>query len=106
MDKSQFRTCAQGSFWVRYRQWINRGKPSPWELRDEFTKINSHSVSSPLYNKEDGNVAKMKFSPFKLDAQFFKDSLTNECGIVRVKLNEVQPLHPRYELPKNNVITY
>lgn len=103
VDKSKFRTCAQGSFCARYRQWASRGKPSPWELRTQFEKTDAHSVTNYLYNMEDG-ASGVGFAPLSLDIQFFKDSVTNQCGIVRVKVNEVKSMHPRYELPANDVI--
>ncbi|CAD7951719.1 unnamed protein product [Amoebophrya sp. A25] len=101
VDHSKFRTCAQGSFCRRYRNWVELMKNPDygyykWEVvkgahgdREEHSKKTGSFVLSNTGEKH---------GTLQLKLTFYKS------GGVGFKLTELNPLYPRYEIPAGDVI--
>jgi len=104
VDKSKFRTCDQGSFCRRYRKYVKRiegssGAEIVHALDVSSLEHTEHTVSARLQFAQDAAV-----TPLKLELRFFKDAVAGRGGIVRMRITEAEPLHPRFELREGDVV--
>ena len=81
-------------------------KKSPWEIKQQFKQDGGNGVSTILSNSKDRQAPEAHFAPVTLSIEFYRDQLTNQCGIIRVKMNEEveHGHHERYVLPANDVV--
>ncbi|CAF0929444.1 unnamed protein product [Brachionus calyciflorus] len=83
VDRSKFKTCAQSGFCKRQRDH-NPGLPA-YKANFDTLKVENGHLSCEVVNTNNSVL-------FKLDLYLLKDNR------FRFKLNELQPLHPRYEV--------
>eukprot|EP00418_Pyrodinium_bahamense_P085599 CAMPEP_0179059488 /NCGR_PEP_ID=MMETSP0796-20121207/25378_1 /TAXON_ID=73915 /ORGANISM="Pyrodinium bahamense, Strain pbaha01" /LENGTH=1004 /DNA_ID=CAMNT_0020756245 /DNA_START=1 /DNA_END=3015 /DNA_ORIENTATION=- len=96
VDRSKFRTCEQGSFCRRFKKWIQRPdrEQALWSIlpgtREElpgggfgFKVQHAHEAAPHLL--------------LRLN--------TYTSGMVRLRLTEIAPVHPRHEIPPGDVVT-
>lgn len=102
VDESKFRTCQQGSFCRRYRKYIERVE-SRGEFAHSFDPAslshNGHKVSAQIRFANDPSL-----KPLNMELSFFRDAVESKCGIVRLLVNEVDPLHQRFQLKEGDVV--
>lgn len=102
VDHSKFRTCEQGGFCRRYKQYVDRVLRSgeqPHHLSDSELQHSGHVVTSKIGHTNDQGT-----KPLSLQISFFKDNIEQKCGIIRVHITETSPLHARFTIPAGDVI--
>lgn len=82
VNRDSFKTCDQSSFCRRCRK-VEPGK-SPYQLLIDTAVVNDYSVTADIFNKDTGVLYVLQLSALK-DSTF------------RLRINEKNPLHPRYE---------
>lgn len=95
VDRTKFRTCDQGSFCRRFKKWIARpGLDEPvWEL------VPSSKTATP-----DGGFSFQVQNKHEAAPHLLLSINVFDAGMLRLKLNEIDPLHQRYELPAGDVV--
>lgn len=83
VDRNNFKTCEQSSFCRRCRR-VKPGE-SPYQLHFNTLSVGASSISAELVNYS--NLAKFKFELFALKDETF-----------RMKITEISPIRPRYEV--------
>lgn len=95
VDHSKFRTCDQGSFCRRFKKWVDRpSREVPlWTVQPETrSQTSDGGLSFSVKHKEEVKAhLQLTIRPM-------------ESGMLRVKLNEIEPLYPRYEPPPGDVL--
>ncbi|CAJ1411005.1 unnamed protein product [Effrenium voratum] len=96
VDRSKFRTCEQGSFCRRYKKWIARPEREKalWEVLPQ--------TRTPL---ADGGVSFQVKHTNEAIAHLLLKLNIYASGMVRIRLNEIEPLHTRHEIPAGDVVT-
>lgn len=84
VDRNNFKSCQQSSFCRRCRG-VQPGQ-SPYELHLNTLKVESSSIQADIVNTQNG--ARFRFQLFAL-----------QDGVFRMKINELSPLKPRFEVP-------
>jgi len=95
VDKSKFRTCDQGSFCRRFKKWIARPdlEEALWRIAEgSRTEAGNGGFAFKVQHKHE----QVPHLDFKID---FHDS-----GVVRFRLNEIDPVSPRHMIPVGDVI--
>ncbi|GLH04970.1 uncharacterized protein GBIM_10615, partial [Gryllus bimaculatus] len=83
VDRNNFKTCEQSSFCRRSRR-VKPGQ-SPYQLHLNTLSVGSSSISAELVNYN--NLAKFKFELSAIKEETF-----------RMKISELSPIRPRYEV--------
>mmetsp|Transcript_70275 Transcript_70275/g.153116 ORF Transcript_70275/g.153116 Transcript_70275/m.153116 type:complete len:1025 (-) Transcript_70275:100-3174(-) len=95
VDRSKFRTCEQGSFCRRYRKFIQLPQLSEglWSV-------------VPTSREEAGAAAWTFLLKHRNEAEPHLKLTLNAyaSGIVRFRVNEVSPVHPRHVIPAGDVV--
>ena len=87
VDRARFKTCSQSGFCRRNRDFAaQNNRESPYELILSSIQNTKGKYIADIVNRENG-------------AEFVLIISQYEHGIVRVKINEKNPLSKRYEVP-------
>ncbi|KAK9409746.1 neutral alpha-glucosidase C [Crotalus adamanteus] len=84
VDKNHFKTCKQIAFYSR-QKCLSPGK-SPYQALLQTVELSNGNVKFQIFNEE---------SKVTLSVEMYEI----EGNIFRLKINEVNPLKPRYEVP-------
>ncbi|KAL7992412.1 hypothetical protein Chor_016668 [Crotalus horridus] len=84
VDKNHFKTCKQIAFYRR-QKCLSPGK-SPYQALLQTVELSNSNVKFQIFNEE---------SKVTLSVEMYEI----EGNIFRLKINEVNPLKPRYEVP-------
>jgi len=95
VDRSKFRTCEQGSFCRRFKKWIQR--PSREQALWSVLPASKKPLEGGgfIYQVKHVNEAEPHLS-LRLNIY--------ASGMVRLRLNEIEPVHPRHEIPPGDVV--
>lgn len=96
VDRSKFRTCDQGSFCRRYKKWTSR----PEREKPLWTIL--PQTRSPL--PEGGFSFQVKHVNEAIAHLLLKLNIY-ASGMVRLRINEIEPLHKRHEIPPGDVVS-
>eukprot|EP00931_Biecheleriopsis_adriatica_P007179 TRINITY_DN108496_c0_g1_i1.p1 TRINITY_DN108496_c0_g1~~TRINITY_DN108496_c0_g1_i1.p1 ORF type:complete len:954 (+),score=171.13 TRINITY_DN108496_c0_g1_i1:50-2863(+) len=103
VDKSKFRTCEQGSFCRRYRQYISKVSADAglWAHKLDSSSLiaEGHRVKGRVLFAQDLSV-----KPLSIEIGFYLSDVDGSCGIVRTFITEEEPLHPRFRLTPGDVV--
>ena len=91
VDHSKFRTCEQGSFCRRFKKWVALAEAPNTKIGYRVAEKKSDFVFNLASFNEDR-------SRLQLTLKFSKS------GPVRFHITELNPLHPRYEIPFGDVV--
>mmetsp|Transcript_15366 Transcript_15366/g.33773 ORF Transcript_15366/g.33773 Transcript_15366/m.33773 type:complete len:1019 (-) Transcript_15366:265-3321(-) len=95
VDRSKFRTCEQGSFCRRFRQWIKR--PEIEKPLWTIFKEKSENVGGGEYHFQVKHV-------HEATPHLLLRVNAYSSGIVRFRLGEIDPVHKRHEIPVGDAI--
>ena len=87
VDRSRFKTCNQSGFCRRNRDYASQtDKETPYEIKASSVVITNDKYVADIVNQDNGVEFKLEIFEYEL-------------GIIRVKINEKEPLSTRYEVP-------
>ncbi|KAK3597384.1 hypothetical protein CHS0354_034627, partial [Potamilus streckersoni] len=89
VNKENFKTCDQSGFCKRQRA-MEPGK-SPYVVLMDSINVKSSKIEVQLLNKAN-------------DVRLLLEVFTLAHNTARIKINELQPLKPRYEIPPGDVL--
>lgn len=96
VDRSKFRTCSQGSFCRRYKTWI---------ARPEREKVLWSVLPQTRTQLPEGGYSFQVKHASEADAHLLLKLNIYSSGMVRIRLNEIEPLHKRHEIPPGDVVS-
>lgn len=77
----------------------SRGQEFAHEVDASSIQVVGNSLVASLVQVHDASV-----KPLRLELGFFKDAVQGHCGIIRLTVDEVEPLHPRFRLREGDVV--
>ncbi|CAE8700193.1 unnamed protein product, partial [Polarella glacialis] len=95
VDRSKFRTCQQGSFCRRFKTWIGR----PDRAQATWSVLPETRSALP----DGGFGFKLKHRS-EAEPHLLLSLNTYSSGMVRMRVNEIDPLHRRHEIPAGDVV--
>jgi len=96
VDRSKFRTCEQGSFCRRFKKWTQRPQRNDalWSVLPDTRTATPGTGDFVFQVKHASEAAAHLALTFSVYAS----------GMVRMRVNEIEPLQPRHVIPAGDVV--